>query len=361
MSVRGESGWQATYQKAFGKDRWQGLVRALRGAVNHVVLVNPFLPPASQGEIRQEKQLKEHESIPGVYICDEELGENGELEDDDGLLVPKGFEDTAADACNGVAVGTSTLLEEVPNLLPCYFLDGASAIAALALGAKPGDAVLDLCSAPGGKATVIATTLFPPGPKGGVASTPTGKLVCNESSRPRAQRLHRVVSSFLPAELVQAGGNVHMTITDAIAKPGIPPVAIQRMGPYDRILVDAPCTSDRHLAQKGKGALAHWATGAVKANAERQFELLRVAATMVRKGGIILYCTCALSEMENDGVVAKFLKRTGDSFRVAPVADPSCLAVELLSGAEETASGMLFLPDRSPYGPMYIARLQSVA
>jgi len=236
--------------------------------------------------------------------------------------------------------------------MPCYFLDGASALAALALGARPGECVLDLCAAPGGKAAMLAALLFSR-KEGGQG---LGRLVCNESSRPRAQRLQRVLSSFLPAELVATGtGRVSVSIADAAT--GTPPARIQRLGPYDRVLVDAPCTSDRHLAHQGKAALAHWASGAVKANAERQLELLRCAAALVRRGGVILYCTCALAEQENDGVVTKFLKKAGQGFRLEPVAEAED-AVELPEGAEATNCGVLILPDRTPYGPMYIARLR---
>jgi len=97
----------------------------------------------------------------------------------------------------------------------------------------------------------------------------------------------------------------------------------------------------------------------VKANAERQLELLRCASMLVKRGGTVLYCTCALSEQENDGVVAKFLKKAGQGFQLEPLAEAEG-AAELLAGAEATACGVLILPDRTPYGPMYIARLRRV-
>merc|ERR1712007_365546 len=97
------------------------------------------------------------------------------------------------------------------------------------------------------------------------------------------------------------------------------------------------------------------AAGAVKANAERQLELLKCAAGLVRPGGVILYVTCALSEQENDGVVSKFLKREGQEFRVEPVPDMLPIngrEIPLLPGAERTGFGVMIMPDRTPYGPI---------
>jgi len=230
------------------------------------------------------------------------------------------------------------------------------------VGAEPGHSVLDLCASPGGKSLMLASVLF-----SGETRVPGSRLVCNEMSRPRAQRLQRNLNLFLPPEYVAPGGPVVVLNVDAASGDrGAPPAHLHRVGPFDRVLVDAPCTSDRHLLhQSDKSSLAHWASGAVKSNAERQLELLRSAAGLVKKGGLIVYCTCALAEQENDGVVAKFLKKAGEAFCLEPLTDaegvtlkPSGLGVALPQGADLTACGALILPDRTPYGPMYIARIR---
>jgi len=158
---------------------------------------------------------------------------------------------------------------------------------------------------------------------------------------------------------------VHVTNCDVLgggSGAGDVPVPVQRLGPFDKVLVDAPCSSDRHLAQQGSAALAKWATGTVKANAERQLELLRCAARLVRPGGLILYATCALSETENDAVVSKFLQKeltfgveTSEDGEKESDDEPTSLHFK---GAERTVSGMQILPDRTPYGPIYFARLR---
>jgi len=365
MAVRGETGWKATYQKAFGKERWPALGKALKAPIVHVSLVNPFLPAEAQAQFRAEHRLLDHESIPGVCLAPQGEEAQEDAEDEEGLAVLP---------CEVLEEG----LGSRPTL-PCYYLDAASVIAALALAVRPGDRVLDLCAAPGGKSLVLACALFGPrraleeeGPGGRESRSAEaeaealekkekktipagGLLVCNESSRPRALRLQRVLSSFLPQELLghaAAGGRVAVTIADA---SGSPPLPVQRLGPFDKVLVDAPCTSDRHLARQGKAALSRWALGAVRANADRQLELLKSASQLVRPGGSVLYCTCALSEQENDGVVAKFLKLAKAQGRDFEVVPPSLM--DLPDGTDATGTGALILPDRTAHGPIFFAQL----
>ena len=96
---------------------------------------------------------------------------------------------------------------------------------------------------------------------------------------------------------------------------------LQQFSPkgYDRILVDAPCSSDRHLLKQR--ALATWSTRTCKENAERQIMLLTHAEKLLRPGGVMVYSTCALNSMENDEVVEKFLRKTvskGNKLEVFP-------------------------------------------
>jgi len=420
MSLRGEEGWKATHQKAFGKERWRELHRALKSPVDHVALVSCFVSEETQLRLKAEHELRDHEHIPLVgvlpaghaqFALDEETAE------DDGSVLKA--EQTAAESvAKGQASTEATLLMDEP-INPCYFMDGASVVAALALGVEAGDYVLDMCSAPGGKALVLASLLFGPvaassstsgggyDAQTGTAEAPIveaaahpapatrhrgthnstgtvpielhstavlarpardtvdasvvrpGRLVCNESSKNRFYRLRRVLEGFLSPELLAQSGHqpVFVTNSDAATGSGPPPLAIQRLGPFDKVLVDAPCTSDRHLAHQGTIALSKWAAGAVKANAERQLELLRCAGQLVKRGGVILYVTCALSSVENDGVVAKFLKKSGDTFEAESV-DNTKFPV---TGCEQTEHGTLFMPDRSSYGPIYFARLRRLS
>jgi len=391
-ALRGETGWKATHQKAFGKERWKDLCKALRTPVEHVTIVNGFLNIEKQRQFRAENNLEDHPTIPLACSIDATALKEGMKEED------------REDGVAFVGLLPSDPAAEIP-LLPRYYMDGASVLAAHALQVQPGDKVLDLCAAPGGKSLILALQLFAPTPlpvldahaekpsTEGVESAqtadglkvtnpenaapvqkdaapyfppelvaglprplqPGGRLVCNDSSKGRFHRLHRVLSQFLPAELMAPQGRVTVTHSDATG--GSLPPCIQRPGPYNKILVDAPCTSDRHLAHQGASALAHWASGVVKSNADRQFELLRTASQMLQPGGTIVYATCALAEQENDGVVAKFLKKAGREFE----ADATLADEVPVKGADRTDFGVMFLPDKTGLGPLYFARLQRVA
>lgn len=107
---------------------------------------------------------------------------------------------------------------------------------------------------------------------------------------------------------------------------------------YDRVLVDAPCSSERHLIH----AKMDWKLS--KTLPKTQLALLLNAIKAVKTGGRVVYSTCSISELENDGVVEKCLKH-----------------VELLDVpydmTERTKYGRIVLPDREGWGPIYFAVL----
>ena len=213
-------------------------------------------------------------------------------------------------------------LEE--GLLAPYHLDAASA--ARALGVVPGDRVLDMCAAPGGKTLVLALAL-----------AGTGELVSNELSDARRARLSRVLDEHLPEAL---RATVRVTGRDATRW------GLHEPGAYDRILVDAPCSSDRHLLGKPE-LLKEWTPARPKQLAFRQHALLCAGFDALRPGGKLAYCTCALSPCENDGVVEKLLKSRKGKVEI--------LAAEI-PDTEPTEFGRIALPDcAAGSGPLYCA------
>ena len=214
------------------------------------------------------------------------------------------------------------------NLEP-YYLDEASVFAANALGVKPGEDVLDMCAAPGGKSLVIASLL-----KG------SGSLQCNDRSPDRRMRLSRVIEQTLPPEW---SGIVHVTGYDGVK------FGLHRKESYHRILLDAPCSSDRHVLNSPEH-LKVWSAKRVKRLSVEQGALLASAVDALRPGGTVVYGTCALSPMENDDVVRKILKKR-PAMKWVPIE-------ESLPGADRTEFGVHILPDRSEgRGPIYCARL----
>ena len=216
-----------------------------------------------------------------------------------------------------------------------YYLDAASLAVARALAVSPGQAVLDLCAAPGGKTLVLACAL------GG-----DGKLVANERSATRRGRLRRVLEDHLPPEL---RGVLTVTSHDA-ARWGI-----YEPNAYDRVLADVPCSSERHVMQSA-GDLARWSASRPRRLAQAAYAIGCAAVDSVRTGGMVAYSTCALSPLENDGVVGRLIKRGSGVLSIArdaPSTDSSPLVWE------PTEFGAVILPDRNNgAGPMYFALLQ---
>lgn len=218
-------------------------------------------------------------------------------------------------------------IELSKGLLNPYYLDRASYLTALSVGAKPGETILDMCAAPGGKTLVIALSL------GG-----KGTLIANDRSAARRARLHRVLSEHLPEPSLTT---VKVTGHDATRW------GLYEQDTYDRILLDAPCSSERHVL--GSAAhLARWSPSRSRRLAVQAYAMLAAAYTAVKKGGLIVYSTCALSPLENDGVIKKLRSKRGVSIEM----DDS------LPG-EKTEYGIQIAPDRDGgLGPMYIARLR---
>ncbi|TFG81709.1 MAG: 16S rRNA methyltransferase, partial [Spirochaetales bacterium] len=191
--------------------------------------------------------------------------------------------------------------------------------------------VLDACAAPGGKTLVLASRL------------PAGaSILANELSSDRRRRLVDVLDSRLPADR-----RCRVTVSgfDAAAAGG----RTSERNRFPAILLDAPCSSERHVLADPK-ALEAWTPARVKFLSRRQWSLLSSAFLMLAPGGSLVYATCALSPEENDGPVARLLKKYGNAVKLDPLVPES--------GAERTEYGILFLPDRSAgAGPLYISRL----
>jgi 16S rRNA C967 or C1407 C5-methylase (RsmB/RsmF family) len=121
---------------------------------------------------------------------------------------------------------------------------------------------------------------------------------------------------------------------------------------FDRVLVDAPCSGERHLLAN-KSELEVWSPARSKNLAVRQYALLASALAVVKRGGRVVYSTCSISPLENDGVVAKLLKKRPGEVRI--------LKPEGLSDkTEPTEHGAIVLPDRDGRGPIYFSVIERV-
>lgn len=218
-------------------------------------------------------------------------------------------------------------LRTANGLFDYYMMDLASVIVANALEVEPNDRVLDLCAAPGGKSLILAEQLGP-----------NGELTANERSAARRFKLKDILANYLPDE---ARARVRITGHDA-SKWGT-----RERDVYDRVLVDAPCSSERHVI--GSPEMSHWKASRTKQMAVRQYAILCSALLAVKPGGRIVYSTCSISPYENDHVIERLLKRKHEHVEVARHRPPL---------GEPTARGWQIMPDRSGYGPMYFAVLR---
>lgn len=183
--------------------------------------------------------------------------------------------------------------EARPGLHPCheagvFYLQEASAMAPCTLlDPQPGELVLDLCAAPGGKSTQIA---------GRMAGK--GLLVCNEYSPKRARILSQNVE--------------RMGIPNALVLNETPQALSRRFpGIFHRVLVDAPCSGEG-MFRKEAAAVEDWSPETVRMCAQRQREILEWAGQMVRPGGRLVYSTCTFAPEEDEETVAWFLETHRD-------------------------------------------------
>ncbi|RJG22820.1 RsmB/NOP family class I SAM-dependent RNA methyltransferase [Paenibacillus thiaminolyticus] len=165
-----------------------------------------------------------------------------------------------------------------------YYIQEPSAMsAAELLDPQPGEFVLDLAAAPGGKATQIAGRM-----KG------EGLLIANEIHPQRAKIL---------AENMERMGIVNCIVTQA------DPHALAERFPYsfDRIMLDAPCSGEG-MFRKDPEAVKEWSPEHVEACALRQRDIIRAAVRMLRPGGSLVYSTCTFNRQENENIIAHWLE-----------------------------------------------------
>ena len=212
-----------------------------------------------------------------------------------------------------------------------YYMDRASIETASLLPVREGDDVLDMCAAPGGKTIVLLLKL-----KG------TGRLVSNDRSPDRRERMRRAIAASVPEEWRK---NSVITGHDA-SRWGL-----YEKDTYDAVLLDAPCSSERHVLQSPEH-LSKWSPSRPKRLQALQYSMLASAMLALKNGGILLYSTCSVNRAEDEEIIARFMKKHPGEAEELPV---------LLECGEKREHGMIVLPDRSGgRGPMYAAMLRKI-
>ena len=237
------------------------------------------------------------------------------------------------------------------NTLDYYCLDAASLLPVLALDVRPGDSVLDMCAGPGGKSLAILQTLHP------------ASLVCNDVSHERVRRVISVLDQYLGRG--EGVGRVRKTVTLS-RRDG---TRLEDYEAYDRVLVDAPCYSDRHSVTSNKGNI--FVKSEIKNRLkmpERQSALLKTGLLHLAPGGSLVYSTCTLSPVQNDGVVHRVLaqiwEETNLNFEVEDLdlaVKPFRFLCKIFGRKEGLKYGQLVVPSLpNNFGPMYFCKINRI-
>ena len=166
-----------------------------------------------------------------------------------------------------------------------YYLQEPSAMTPAArFPVEPGERVLDLCAAPGGKATAL-----------GAALQGKGVLVANDISNSRAKALLKNLEVF--------------GISNAFVTNEVPQNLAERFeGFFDKVLIDAPCSGEG-MFRKDPAVIKTWEEERPEYFAKLQKDILKNGVRMLRPGGKLLYSTCTFAPEEDEGQVAAFLQR----------------------------------------------------
>lgn len=243
--------------------------------------------------------------------------------------------------------------KDITGISTHYLLDYASVVAANCLDIKPNHKVLDTCSAPGGKALVLFQKLGK-----------MGTLHVNEINGERRKHLRRVLQEYIPKNSFEQ--QISMTSLDLSIKgsgkefPG-------GYNHYDRVLVDAPCSSERHLIHNMEKELlaGNWTNTHSKTMSKKQRNILLEAVKCTKEGGLLLYATCSLANLENDEVINYVIKKYNSSGGKLELTSMKKLTNDFnknIAGlGESTSIGWIILPDQpGGWGPLYFCLIDVI-
>lgn len=163
------------------------------------------------------------------------------------------------------------------------------------LDPKPNEKILDLCAAPGSKTSQIAAWM-----------NNEGDITANE---PITQRFFR-----LKSVLELTGSKAQLKRQDGRY--------FRSSELYDRVLVDAPCSSEGRFVLDDPKSFAYWSLRKIQEMAHKQKGLLLNAGRLLKPGGVLVYSTCTFAPEENEAVVDWFLRKSQDEFYLEPMELP---------------------------------------
>ncbi len=214
-----------------------------------------------------------------------------------------------------------------------YYIQEPSAMAPVGiLDPQPGENILDLAAAPGGKSTQIAT-----------AMGNCGLLVCNDPNPGRLQALTRNLDRW--------------GVQNSVVLQETPQRLAKELGPiFDRVLVDAPCSGEG-MFRAHPGEIRNWSENFISRLANQQNEILWHAGQLVKPGGVLVYSTCTFNTTENEGIISKFLKARPD-YQIDPISNFDMFSPGFSVDQSELANTIRIWPHLAPGEGHFIARMK---
>ena len=166
-----------------------------------------------------------------------------------------------------------------------YIQDPSTLASVQELNPQPGENILDLCAAPGGKATAIAQR-----------TQDNGSVLAVDIDEARLDRLR------------ENAGRLGLR---SIQPKALHQIDLKTAGPFDRILVDAPCSNTGVMRRRVD---VRWRLNAreLPVLARTQIDLLNRAAPLLKPGGVLVYSTCSIEAEENEDVITAFMRKHRD-------------------------------------------------
>ncbi|XP_051867908.1 5-methylcytosine rRNA methyltransferase NSUN4 [Pristis pectinata] len=233
------------------------------------------------------------------------------------------------------------------RMLEYYLMDAASLLPVLVLDVQPGHTVLDLCAAPGGKTLALLQTEC------------CRHLAVNDVSVPRLNRLRKILHNYIPKNLCTED---RLCITSLDGRLW---GEIER-DTFDRVLVDAPCTTDRHsVLEEDNNIFSRLRLRERQMLPLLQTQLLVSGILATKPGGSIVYSTCTLSQLQNEYVVERAVQvaemEHGMELHLEDLTDIRTLYTETFNFYDRCRVGELVLPHLTAnYGPMYFCKLHKI-